>query len=408
MRKINTNQEREYKLENLVKLTFEFSKQEFETKVRILSSFSLLIGGLVCWLYYSRIKYLPELDIQSLLLIVVGASIVGIILLFLPPYFIIFPGVIWKDLIESDRSIELIFASRSLSYELIKQSNYIKDRVFISRPKISKRRKFFFFIWTFFGDLSLTSCVTAFDSHNSRYGMVLICVFSFMFLTTFFLVLNTEKISKKGFINIFFKSIKIWFYSLYSFCAYMLFWLVLTLSFMDSQRLSNKCYGNFEIIMTFLIIFTVLMLASFFAISDKSKYSWNSYLISLLFFVVLTIYTNNLDAIPNRVMKNYGWGNIDDATILVNFTGCKAIESMGVKLTERCLNQNSVYRVKKVNILSAIGKNYYLSFPGYYPQGDSELLKFTLSSSNIISWSRQSIDFPLPSNFIKKGTCKNS
>ncbi len=405
MQKINKKQEHQYKLESLIKPTFEFSKQEFESKISILSSFSLSIGGFICWLYFSGIKYLPELDIQSLLSIVVGSSIVGFILFFTPPYFIIFPGVVWKYLTEKDNSLELIF-SNVLDHELTPKINSAHKKIFISRPKSSNFKILFFFVWTFFGDLFLISSLV---SYEFIYGKIFLFIFISMFLLVFYLVIRIEKFYWSRLLVNIYKSVKIWFYSLYSFFAYIISWLFLIQFFLGPQKLSCGYYKIFEEkIIAFIIVFALfmlVMLVSFLAISDKSKYSWNSYLISLLFFVFLIFYANELEPIPDRVMKIYGWGNIKNATILVNYTGCKAAENMGIKLEKKCSNQNLLYKINGVNILSSIGKNYYLNFPEYYPQGDLESIKFTLPSSSVISWSRQNIDLNLPSE--KQNNCKD-
>jgi hypothetical protein len=78
---------------------------------------------------------------------------------------------------------------------------------------------------------------------------------------------------------------------------------------------------------------------------------------------------------------------------------------MGIKVEDKCSSKDELYRIDGLCILSSIGKNYYLRFPDYYPQGQIEAATFTVPSSNIISWSRQNIGMDLPTNYKKDKFC---
>jgi hypothetical protein len=168
-----------------------------------------------------------------------------------------------------------------------------------------------------------------------------------------------------------------------------------------------KCYNNNEIIGYFIGVFIVFLFLNLLAICDKSNYSENSYSISLLVVLSSIIFLSSLDTVSDLVIRFYGWGDIENATIMVDQKGCQAIENMGINSSNKCLKQDSVYKFNEVHILSLVGKNYYLRFPGYYPQGQLDPVTFTLPSSNIISWSRQNIELELPANRKRTKFCNS-
>jgi hypothetical protein len=65
---------------SLIKFIFDFSKkesQEYEIETSKFLILCFLPGGVICWKYFYKIGYLPELDIQSMILLLSGTSILG-------------------------------------------------------------------------------------------------------------------------------------------------------------------------------------------------------------------------------------------------------------------------------------------------------------------------------------------
>lgn len=98
-------------------------------------------------------------------------------------------------------------------------------------------------------------------------------------------------------------------------------------------------------------------------------------------------------AIPEAVMRSYGWGGIKNASILVNYQGCQTIREWELqevikKETQnlQCSKQDSVYRIDNIEILSTIGENYYLR---YQNKAEKITSKFTLSKAAVLSWGIQ-------------------
>jgi hypothetical protein len=90
---------------SVFKLPFEFSKKESEVNISKFLIFSFLPGAVISWKYFFKIKYLPELEIQSILLLLSTTAIITWLLLISVPYCVISPGIFWKYFIAKDKSL---------------------------------------------------------------------------------------------------------------------------------------------------------------------------------------------------------------------------------------------------------------------------------------------------------------
>jgi hypothetical protein len=380
---------------SVFKLPFEFSKKDSEVNISKFLLFSFLPGAIISWKYFFKIKYLPELEVQSILLLLSTTAIITWLLLLSVPYCFIFPGILWKYFIAKDKLLNIFFSKRRL------KSILKKRKIFLDYLPCSGSH---YFVYTWIGN----ACLFVFLVRPySLYGILSLFFYLLLFLNTIY---GEQKFNLLSWNNIWkstWVSIKIWFYSLYSFLVYEIFWLLATASYLNPQKVSMKCYNNNEIIGYFIGIFIIFMFLNLLAIRDKSSHSENSYFISLLVILFSIIYLSSLDAVSDLVIRTYGWGDIEHATIMVDQKGCQTIEKMGIDSRNKCLKQDSVYRFNEVHILSLVGKNYYLRFPGYYPQGQLDPVTFTLPSSNIISWSRQNIELELPANHKRTKFCNS-
>jgi hypothetical protein len=334
---------------------------------------------------FFSIKYMPELDIQSMILLLSGASILGWLLLISIPYFIVFPGVAWKYITDKDKSLEVFTSKKEFKLDL-------RKRKFSISTSLNNDKRIFYYIYTLIANTFLLAFLS---SPKSFFGTLYLVIYASMVSIMIYQAQKNKFLSWKNFLTSFCIATKMWLYSIYSFFAYVICWLFVTMFFLSPIK-NMQCYKNNEIVESLIIIFVLFALTSIFVIIDNSNYLSTSYSISLVFLLISMMVLNNLDAMPGLVMKAYGWGNIENATILVDHRGCKAIENMGIRVENQCSKSDSIYKLNGVNILSSIGKNYYLRFPGYYPQGELESVKFFLPSSNIISWSRQNIEVQLP------------
>jgi hypothetical protein len=379
---------------SVFKLPFEFSKKESEVNISKFLIFSFLPGAFISWRYFLKIKYFPELEIQSILLLLSTTAIITWLLLISVPYCIILPGIFWKHFTTKDKLLNIFFSKRRLK-------PILKKKFSLNRLPRSKN---YYFVYTLIGNAGLFAFLV---SPKNFHGILCLFFYLLLFLYTIYEEQKFNSLSWNNFWVSTWVSIKIWFYSLYGFLAYAFFWALATVSYLNPQKVSMKCYNNNETIGYFIVVFIVFIFLNLLAIRDKSSYSENSYFISLLVVLLSIIVLSSLDAVSDFVIRSYGWGDIENATIMVDQKGCQAIENMGINSNNKCLKQDSVYKFNEVHILSLVGKNYYLRFPGYYPQGQLDPVTFTLPSSNIISWSRQNIELNLPAKRKRTKFCNS-
>ena len=384
---MNTRNESIFK--SLPKFYIEFFKSEYDFITNKLLVLLLLPGGLICWNYFSRIRFLPELDIQSILLLLSGATIIGLLLFLSIPYFSVFPGAAWKFITNQDKLIEVFFERKTSTVEKIIAVALNVDLIEV--------KKILYFIFTLYGNFFFFLSL----SYSNALAMIAVSVILFSISTYLFVATYTSSKNLKApniptIILGIYASIKIWFYSLYTFSAYIILWLLTTFTLLDQEKIYNQNFNNIENKWILAAIFLLFMIISIYTITDKSKYLIDSYLISIVLFFAIIVIFNRIDIISDLVMRIYGWGNISDATLLVDYTGCKAFESIGITSENKCESKESVYKYNEISILSSIGKNYYLQFPRYCLQGTLDPIKVTLSNTHVISWSRQNIDLKLP------------
>ena len=103
--------------------------------------------------------------------------------------------------------------------------------------------------------------------------------------------------------------------------------------------------------------------------------------VGLATLLLLLVSLEATASIPNVAVRQLGLGNIERATLLVNYEGCLIIREAGRDL--KCGDKEGLYRVDDVRIISRLGTTHYLS----YKRGGAEV-KFTLPSSAVLSWSK--------------------
>lgn len=99
--------------------------------------------------------------------------------------------------------------------------------------------------------------------------------------------------------------------------------------------------------------------------------------------MVLAMTVFNFDLSSNLsafVMRKYGWGNIADASLVLNREGCAAVSYLGIVPVD--YQGGDVCRVDRVRIVSRLGANYYLE--AARPRGGK--ITFTLPSADVISY----------------------
>jgi hypothetical protein len=204
---------------SVFKLPFEFSKKESEVNISKFLIFSFLPGAFISWRYFLKIKYFPELEIQSILLLLSTTAIITWLLLISVPYYVISPGIFWKYFITKDKLLNIFFSKRRLK-PILKKRKFFLDRL----PRSGN----YYFVYTLIGN----ACLFVFlVSPESLHGKLCLFFYLLLFLHTIYEEQKFNSLSWNNFWTSTWVSIKIWFYSLYSFLAYAIFWALATVSY---------------------------------------------------------------------------------------------------------------------------------------------------------------------------------
>lgn len=406
-----------------------------ELSLASLGIISSLLGGLIFLIYFFNIKYFPEFDFQSLLFFLGTTAFLGFILFFALGFFLLSPGVIWTHILDADFDIyplisrNKIMLQKSFSPEKIsiKDKRYVFDEKYQFQLRkvnylFSKLRLCLIYLYTFINGFLLFSAFVLFGIKNVTikhitninslnksvpvininlttkfiaYFLILLCILAFV-LMILAIHKNYLKISenferKLSLKRATFISFRLLYYSIINCTFCLTSWLLLSGFFSQSTDGARYFLPQQEILLivslTFISCLTTTLIMVFRYPKKKILLDFGIGLIILLF---LTMQLNKMTVIPEKIMNNYGWGNIDNATIMVDRIGCQAIESMNIKVDGSCLKKDVIYKVEKICILSSIGRNYYLRFATCRLPKNSKFkpTEIVLARTNIISWSR--------------------
>ena len=104
---------------NINDLKKEIIKYVKENIIKTFSFIFLLFGGLIFYIYYLDIQYLPELNLISSVQLLVFASLTGILLVLSTISMLIFPGIFWQKNIYGNETIANIWSDKLLRITVI-------------------------------------------------------------------------------------------------------------------------------------------------------------------------------------------------------------------------------------------------------------------------------------------------
>jgi hypothetical protein len=394
-----------------------------------LAIISSLLGGLIFLVYFWNIKYFPELDSQSLLFFLAAITPLGFLLVFPLASFLLFPGIIWTYILDLDTSMYSLLSKnrittlKSLALKKIKLNISENNNFFLEKSCEFDRHDYAFskpkiciaYLYAFLIGCLLSSVFILFGIKNESIfsirrivnfnltTQVMACIlFTLCFLLFVFAVLVIYKsyskftidTRKKTFLKSLLTGLKLFGYSIIIFVLFFCNWLIISAFLSQSTDGSNHSLMMNEVSPIVCATFVACLATNLVVICRYPKKQLSFFLdfcIGFFVLVLLIVYLGKVMIIPGKIMNAYGWGNIDNASIVVNRTGCQAIESMNIKIGS-CSEKDRTYKVERVCILSSIGKNYYLRFPKCNLQkGDPMPTELALEKTNIISWSRQNL-----------------
>jgi len=363
----------------------------------IIASFSfifLLFGGLIFFIYYLDIKYIPNLDLISSVQLLAVASLTGIILILSAIATLIFPGLFWQKYIYENEIIANVWSDK-------------KSRILV-----------IFIIPMFFVYFSLFLLYIAHESEFKIIKYQGIVIYLCIIILNLLLIL----LYRRGLQNLKFKKLarkkliikhkvqrvtRKEFLGNYIICMGVAYYGSF-ISIIPTTALTFVFLGNYrEDFNSFAIGCLFLTLCVFISNSiilgkpkDVNSIYW-FFTVGLISFLCITALTNTVSTFPKAIMKTYKLGNIETSSIVIDKQGCNTINKT-LKLhklqdpekDDGFLHfpiKNESCIIPNVHILSKLGTEAYIEFEFdetsiKIEDKEYKTMRFVIPSSSIITY----------------------
>jgi hypothetical protein len=340
--------------------TFEEVIQNIGDKITFtnLISTSLIIGGLIFLAYFSSIGYLPELEINSVATLLGASAITGGFIYGLISFVLISPGIIYGISINSNKDLRKIL--------IIDHQGKTIGFVRLSMAM---------FIFT----IAVTVTFKTGNESPWIFYKALIGLTSIMF--EFFILKSIIKIVKNKIK--FFDIISILLLIVLSCVLFLLSYsLTLAAILVDSVAFSENInhnpnldlYRNLPALLAIIVIIYIIIVLFNKFVSLEAEYNRSvsksiskivKYLVLALSGIIFsTAALGHSTFIPRKIFEIYGWRNVKNASLVVNYEGCQTLKEIEIKIVnEQCVKTKNYYHIDDLQILSTIGKNYFLRYP---------------------------------------------
>lgn len=281
----------------------------------------LLVGFIIVFSYYFSIGFVPEMELSSLisLLVVSFASALGIAIASF--VFLVFPSMVWS-----------YFA------ELTDLDCYYLDNKGLPRFLAL----FLLFVLPAIAFFSLII-----------YQNIESIIFNVAILLFFLLFMISQRLDFFSVIT------KLSLHIASLFLGFLFF--IFPLLFIEQSIRNNEVdwllepIDDTEKIIIYLIV--VIFLAFFNALALRTSIS-NSYhrflLPPFILFFLIMMYFIGWITVPKGIMKTYQFGNIETSQIILKEQGCQTIEMLGIK--PKCNFSKNICSVRCIKIESRLGK----------------------------------------------------
>ena len=356
--------------------TFRENIQFFASKEII--GLSLIFGGAILLVYFYGIHYMPELEVVSIPIYLGAAAIVGLIFYIFVCYVQVLPGIVFRSFLDVE-----------------------KDLIYLW----NKKKQLPLFTFTFLLSVFLVPVSVAFICfYTSLWNIFKFALILFTLAIEFFVY--KYLCEGKFYLSKF--ALLLFFSSYISLVACMPLVIIVLIVFLNPQsRISSESAWLVFFASSAVILvvneFTLIDLP--FKSSSSSLWTFKAYkfiFLPIISFSFVTASFNSFVDIPGFVVETFGWGNIKNASLIMNYDGCQSVKQIDKKiLREECVKTKNFYRIDDLQILSTIGKSYFLRFPNeplkvksgnkIFPTLPQKIkyLDFTIPSSYIKSWSRK-------------------
>lgn len=318
------------------------------------SSFGLVIwflfvfcGGVVFAVYYARIGYLPDIELNSAVFYLAAASLLGGSLIVLLSLLLFVPGAIWAKYLTGDPKLDDAFCEKEKE----------GGKKVIAPGKFLWRLIFWFFSFAFVWHLILI---------YSRWWYLLLC--ALVAVKAWRIRYREIKDCAKG--------AKLQ----RQLCiSYFLRYGISVVSGLMAIFILFRFLGlsQTEYVTEHLAICTVGVVVGNAAVAVflHEGRRGASFVSAIVIALLLIAATDRFDPVPNKILLRYGFG-LDHVKIIVNQDAYKALQVEG--FVEGNDSSPGPKLLSDVKILCRMGPNFFL---------EKGTKKITLAKSSIISWS---------------------
>ena len=312
--------------------------------VGILWSVFLFLGGLIFLAYFFSIGFMPEIDLQTLVVLLAVSALTGGFLFIILGFSLLTPGWWWVQMTHHHEPLHSPW--------------------WFGVPML-------FFILGFIGGVFLIPDWWVIPPIVSLIAPLPLLLFCRKLL---------DKLDNKprwGTIGVFYRGLLL---SAMSFVP--LFLLVSSLAGENPELREN---GGLVMVTAMISIWGCNMM-----LVTKRSFS----ILNLLSFATLAIFLlfynlGNWTLIPNMMMRTYKFGHFTNASVVLNETGCVIVQRLGLKVTPDLpapqtdtTSSPKICTLSNVTIHSRLGNTYYLEV---FQSADTSL-RFTIPGQNVLSW----------------------
>ena len=118
-------------------------------------------------------------------------------------------------------------------------------------------------------------------------------------------------------------------------------------------------------------------------------------MLGLVFFLIMTLYTDQAFTFPRAIMRTYKLGKIEASSVVFDKQGCNIINQYVSFNQTKSNKNNQATKVEiendlcifpKINVLSKLGKEAYVEADINTSSKKEKTIRFTMPSSSIISY----------------------
>lgn len=306
-----------------------------------------LLGGGIFIAFYASIGYMPDFDLISSVTLIAAATTTVIIIVMSLVIMLIFPGTIWNG----PWGIE---PHLSNSWRKAQGNAHLKG----------------LFLWIGFPMLTGIATLALslfFGWYPLRISGVIFLVFYY------FHIKNKTTLGLRGRL----KRLALFFLltSVSSLLIWLPLWFVFNLYLQTNSDFIVPVWLAAFTSALFVIIANILAAAP---PDDIRIIYWYLWLGVVTLFVILVLF-GGFHRIPATIMQLYKFGNITTSEVVFNPEGCAILSALGTEVENK---RTGLCTAKNILILSRLGRETYLQH-----KNGSGALKFTIASSDLVSWS---------------------